>query len=116
MFADEAFRRDEVTSSYPAARGRSSQPTLPRGTRLPLQAYVETTPYGCTIRLPVRLERVTVEKQPVVVEEVLVRTEHMRDTARLDDTVHREELRVDTEGDVRVTERRADEGGVIWQR
>jgi uncharacterized protein (TIGR02271 family) len=77
---------------------------------------VEQSPEGVTIHLPVRAERVTVEKWPVVVEEVAVHTAQVQETAHLKEPVRHEELHVDTTGDVRVTERPADRPGVIWER
>jgi uncharacterized protein (TIGR02271 family) len=55
-----------------------------------------------TIRVPVREEHVEVEKQPVVYEEVAVGKRVTQDTERVSDTVRREELRVDTDGDVEI--------------
>lgn len=88
------------------ARGDSEQ-AIPVGERiarsgpqLPLQARIETSLLGTTVRLPVRAEHVTIEKRPVVVEEVVVRTTQVQEEARLTDTVRREELRVETEGDL----------------
>lgn len=57
---------------------------------------------GETIEVPVREERVEVEKQPVVYEEVDVGKRRVQDTQRVSDTVQREELRVDREGDVNI--------------
>ena len=67
---------------------------------LPLQARIERGLTGITVRLPVRAEHVTVEKQTVIAEEVVVRTGEVTEVERLSDTVRREELRVDTEGDL----------------
>jgi len=53
-----------------------------------------------TIRVPVNEERVEVEKQPVVYEEVGVGKRVTQDTRQVSDTVRREELRTDKEGDV----------------
>lgn len=116
MFSGEPFRRDEVTSRYATPQASVSRAALPRGTRLALEAQVEQSPFGYTIHLPVRAERVTVEKWPVVVEEVVVRTTQVDETAHLDESVRHEELHVDTVGDVQVTERRTDRPGVIWER
>jgi hypothetical protein len=116
MFTGDAYRRDEVAPLLLAGRSVTSPPTIIRGARLPLQAQVETTALGCTIRLPVRAEHVSVEKWPVIVEEVVVHTAQVDDTAHLAETVRREELRVDTEGDVRVSERRTSAPGVLWER
>ena len=107
MFAGDAYQRDAVTTHFPAARESASRATMPEGTRLPLQAQVETTAWGCTIRLPVRAEEDRVDKRPVVVEEVLVHTAQVDETAHVDESVRREQLRVETEGGVRVTDRSA---------
>ena len=55
-----------------------------------------------TIRVPVREEQVEVEKQPVVYEEVGVGKRVTQDTREVSDTVRREELRMENEGDVEV--------------
>ena len=115
MFSGEAYRRDDVTSRYGASPTTIGRPALPRGTVLPLEAHLETTAHTCTIRLPVRAEHVTVEKWPVVVEEVVVHTAQVDDSVRVGGSVRREELRVDTEGDVDIAERRLPPG-VFWER
>jgi len=74
------------------------------GPQLPLEARVETSLRGTTIRLPVRAEHVTVEKRAVVVEEVHVRTAQVEEVAHLTDTVRREELRLETEGRLEVAQ------------
>ena len=116
MFTGEPYRRDELTTRSQEPRPTGGRPGLPRGTRLPLEAEVETTAFGCNIRLPVRAEHVTVDKRPVVVEEVAVHTTQVDDSVHVDDTVRREGLEVDTAGDVRVTERRRDATGELWTR
>jgi uncharacterized protein (TIGR02271 family) len=50
----------------------------------------------------VREEQVEVEKQPVVYEEVGVGKRVTQDTREVSDTVRREELRTENEGDVEV--------------
>jgi uncharacterized protein (TIGR02271 family) len=55
-----------------------------------------------TIRVPVTEESVEVEKQPVVYEEVGVGKRVTQETQQVSDTVRREELRVENEGDVEV--------------
>ena len=52
------------------------------------------------IRVPLSEERVTVEKKPVVNEEVRVGKRQVQDTKHISDTVRHEELRTDAEGDV----------------
>jgi uncharacterized protein (TIGR02271 family) len=55
-----------------------------------------------TIRVPVTEERVEVSKQPVVYEEVGIGKRVTQETETVSDTVRREELRVDEDGDVEV--------------
>jgi uncharacterized protein (TIGR02271 family) len=57
---------------------------------------------GEEARVPLREERVQVEKQPVVTEEVSVGKRPVQETERVEGTVRREEARVETEGDVDV--------------
>jgi uncharacterized protein (TIGR02271 family) len=56
-----------------------------------------------TIEVPIREERVDVEKQPVVYEEVGVGKRQVVENQQVVDTVRREQLRVDREGDVNVS-------------
>jgi len=55
-----------------------------------------------TIRVPVAEERVTVEKVPVVTEEVSLGKRQITETRQVSDTVRREEARIDQTGDVDV--------------
>lgn len=55
-----------------------------------------------TIEVPVREEQVDVEKRPVVYEEVGIGKRATQETKQVSDTVRREELRMDEEGDVEV--------------
>jgi len=55
-----------------------------------------------TIRVPVREEQVEIEKTPVVYEEVGVGKRVSQQTQQVSETVRREELRVDSDGDVDV--------------
>ena len=55
---------------------------------------------GEEIRIPVRKEQVTVEKQPVVKEEVTVGKRVVQGTEQVGGEVRREEVRVEREGDV----------------
>ena len=54
------------------------------------------------IRVPVREEEISVEKKPVVKEEVTVGKRVVQDTARVAGDVRKEEVRVEREGDVDV--------------
>jgi uncharacterized protein (TIGR02271 family) len=56
------------------------------------------------IRIPVSEERVRVEKEPVVTGEVRAGKRAVQDTQKVSDTVRREEVRVEKEGDVKVDE------------
>lgn len=56
-----------------------------------------------TIEVPLREERVDVEKTPVVYEEVAVGKRQVVENAQVSDTVRREQLRVDRQGDVNVS-------------
>jgi len=57
---------------------------------------------GETYRVPVREEQVSVQKQPVVREEVSLGKRQVQDTQRVSDTVRREEARVEREGDTNI--------------
>jgi uncharacterized protein (TIGR02271 family) len=73
----------------------------------PTGAHISSTDIrpGEEIRIPLRRERVTVEKRPVVKEEVTVGRRVVQGTERVGGEVHREEVRVERverEGDVNV--------------
>jgi len=72
--------------------------------RRPASGQPSDTPIGEgeTYRIPVREEQVTVDKQPVVREEVSLGKRQVQDTQRVSDTVQREEARIEREGDVNV--------------
>ena len=72
------------------------RPVEPRPADRPVGEGVET------VEVPVREERVTAEKEPVVYEEVGVGKQQVQETERVSDTVRREEARVEKEGDVDV--------------
>jgi len=57
------------------------------------------------VSVPVREDRVNVEKRTVVTEEIGVGKQKVQETERVSGTVRREEVRVDKEGDVRVDKR-----------
>jgi uncharacterized protein (TIGR02271 family) len=56
------------------------------------------------IRIPLSEEQVHVEKTPVVNEEIRVGKRQVQDVKHVSDTVRHEEVRVDNEGDVNVSE------------
>jgi len=70
---------------------------------LPLEAAIERWPRGWVIRLPVGADELVVEKQWVVAEQVAVRTRPVEDVVQIDETVRREELKVEADGEVDVT-------------
>jgi uncharacterized protein (TIGR02271 family) len=81
--------REEVTiERHPVDRRPSDKP-------------IDTTDTE-TIRVPVREEQLEVEKKPVVYEEVGVGKRVTQESQQVSETVRREELRTDKEGDVEV--------------
>ena len=65
--------------------------------RQPSDEPIGDTSSSETIRVPVREERVEVEKTPVVYEEVGIGKRATQETQSVSDTVRREELRVDSD-------------------
>jgi len=59
---------------------------------------------GEEIRIPVKEEQVSVEKTPVVKEEVNVSKRTVQDTKKVSGTVRKEEVHIEEEGDVDVTD------------
>jgi uncharacterized protein (TIGR02271 family) len=75
--------------------------------RVPAEGREATGEIGAgeqEIRVPLSEERVHVEKKPVVNEEIRVGKRQVQDTKRVSDTVRREELRTEQEGDVKAEE------------
>ena len=72
--------------------------------RRPGSGQPSDTPIGEseTYRVPVREEQVSVQKQPVVREEVSLGKRQVQDTERVSDTVRREEAHVEQEGDANI--------------
>jgi uncharacterized protein (TIGR02271 family) len=73
--------------------------------RHPVQGRAASTPIrdGEEIRVPIREEVVDVEKRPVVREELTVGKREVVENERVADTVRREEVHIDREGDIEVT-------------
>ena len=84
---DVPVNREEVVIERHAASGQPSDTPIGEGE---------------TYRVPVREEQVTVDKQPVEREEVSLGKRQVQDSQRVSDTVHREEARVEHQGDVNV--------------
>lgn len=72
--------------------------------RTPVQAGEATGQVGTgeEIRIPLTEEQVRIEKKPVVTEEIRVGKKEVQDTKRIDDTVRREELHTEREGNVEI--------------
>ncbi len=70
---------------------------------LPLEGQAVPWKGGWEVRLPVRAERIVVEKQVVAVERITVRRGRVTETVPLHETIAREELRVEPAGDVEVS-------------
>ena len=60
---------------------------------------------GEEVRIPLMEEEVRVEKTPRVREEVSIRKRQVQDTARVSETVRREEARIESEGETSISER-----------
>jgi uncharacterized protein (TIGR02271 family) len=86
-------RREEVVVERRSVGGRRATSDLREGEE---------------VRIPVRSERVKVEKEPVVTEEVRVGKRTVTDTERVSGTVRREEARIEREGDAKTCEMPAD--------
>ena len=71
---------------------------------------------GEEVRIPLMEEEVRVEKTPIVREEVSVRKREVQDTERVSETVRREEARIESQGDARMSERTAKSVGVLARR
>jgi uncharacterized protein (TIGR02271 family) len=56
------------------------------------------------IRIPLMEEEVRVEKTPVVREEITARKRQVQDAKRVSETVRREEARIESQGDARISE------------
>lgn len=81
---------------------------LGREAALPLEARVAPESGGWVVRLPVRAELIQLEKTVAVYERVVVREEIAQAVAHPSATVRREELRIETRGDLVVGEPVAD--------
>src|ERR671933_163409 len=93
----------------PPAETSATLPANPR--RLPLGAARSRSRQGWVIRLPVRAEEVTVTKEVVVRERVVLRRREPDDIAPVEATVRRERLQVATAGPVEVVEGAEDDLG-----
>ena len=91
----------------------SDKPNGDEAKPLPLEATLDSQAqqalvWGRSITLPVRRERVTVEKRPFVYEEAVIRTDLWERRVHLAEDVQREELSVEPRGDVEADTLRLD--------
>jgi len=84
---DVPVQREEVVVERHPASGRASTTDLRPGEE---------------IRVAVKEEQIHVEKQPVVKEEVTIGKRQVQETKHVTDTVRKEEVKVEQEGDVKV--------------
>ncbi|GEM_PF-5430222 len=83
----------------PSATIPPEAPRPPRaGQLLPLEARWAPAAGGWSVTLPVRAEQFTAHKQVMVVEEVHIRPRRKQHVAHRAETVRRERLRVEREG------------------
>ena len=103
-------------SQVPGAHALSEEtPATPTATarRLPLGAARSHSRQGWVIRFPVRAEQVTVTREVVVRERVVLRRREIGDIAPVEATVRRERLQIGTTGPVDVVEVAEDDLGGI---
>ena len=93
----------------PSAETAATPPATPR--RLPLDATRSRSGQGWVIRLPARAEEVTVTREVVVRERVVLRRREADEVARVEATIRRERLQVATAGPVEVVDVAEDDLG-----
>jgi hypothetical protein len=81
----------------------ASAPGTARTASLPLDARSERSAQGWVVRLRVRAEHVTVSKEVVISERVVLKRNVVDDVEHAEAVIHREQLRVETEGSFEVT-------------
>lgn len=74
--------------------------TAPLHDRLPIEGTPACTEHGWSIRLPVRAEEITITKQTVVQERIVLNRKGVQDVARVDAVLRREQLQVTRSGSV----------------
>ncbi|MDQ6673914.1 MAG: YsnF/AvaK domain-containing protein [Chloroflexota bacterium] len=101
---------------YEGSEAAQREPAAQRS--LELESTPTTSERGWSVRLPVRAEHISVDKQVVVYERVLVRRREIEDLAQVQGTVRKEEPRVTVDRDSLpgphpdVSPRRHPQGGV----
>lgn len=89
----------DVTDSAGVSDQLSNNPDLPDNQEQPIGKLVEIGEDE-VIRIPIRMEQVTIEKRPVVIEELVVGKRHIQETRRFSGTVQREVPHIEREGNV----------------
>ena len=108
MTIEYSFNQPEANLETEGNSAPAVQHPAEPGRPLPLEATTE--PWlgawvgGWVVRLPLRAEEITVDKQTVVVEEVAVQRRQLKEVIRPSETVRREELRLETAGELEVTQ------------
>ena len=98
-----------VIERYPLpnqAPGSPVQPTdIPPTEGQPIEApevQILKLDVGQTITIPVREEQIIVNKQPVVIEEIVLSKQAIEEMQHVSDTIQREEPRIERMGDVNI--------------
>ena len=108
MASEYSFNQPEVNLEPKGGTTPAVQHPAEPGRPLPLEATTESWlgawVGGWAARLPLRAEEVTIDKQTVVVEEVAVRRRQFKEVVRPSETVRREELRLETAGELEATQ------------
>ena len=108
MASEYSFNQPEVNLEPKGGTTPAVQHPAEPGRPLPLEATTE--PWlgawvgGWAVRLPLRAEAVTIDKQTVVVEEVAVRRRQFKEVVHPSETVRRERLRISTSGNLEATQ------------
>jgi hypothetical protein len=108
MTSEYSFNQPEANLGPEGNSASAGQPAAEPARPLPLDATKE--PWlgawvgGWAVHLPLRAEAVTIDKQTVVVQEVAVRRRQFKEVVRPSETVRREELRLETAGELEATQ------------
>ncbi len=91
-----------VAANTPATRDETATERRPSSNQAESRVIdgSEMLSNGGTIRILVREEQVTFNKQPVVIEEIIVRKQQIQENRELSDTLKREEVRVEHTGNI----------------
>ena len=88
--------------AHPQVPGMLSLHERQRAGGLALESRLIQAGANWTVRLPVRREQVTVTRETVVIERVTALRETIGDRAHIEDSIRRETVRVDTDGEVKL--------------